>query len=89
MSRQLKKMQDAGVIRASSSPGASPVVLVRKKDGTHRFCVDYRELNRVTKQDTFPLPRVDDLLVWSPDPSTKYSYNEISARAKGKEGSGK
>ena len=62
VSRQLRKMQDAGVIRPSSSSWASPVVLVRKKDGTYRFCVDYRELNAVTKPDTFPLPRVDDLL---------------------------
>ena len=62
VSKQLKKMQETGVICPSNSPWASPVVLVRKKDGTHRFCVDYRELNTATKPDTFPLPRVDDLL---------------------------
>ena len=62
VSRQVKKMQEAGVIQPSNSPWASPIVLVRKKDGTHRFCIDYRELNAVTRQDTFPLPRVDDLL---------------------------
>lgn len=62
VSRQLHNMQEAGVIRASRSPWASPVVLVRKRDGSHRFCVDYRELNAVTKPDTFPLPRIDDLL---------------------------
>ena len=54
--------QESGVIQPSNSPWASPVVLVRKKDGTHRFCVDYREVNAVTKKDKFPLPRVDDLL---------------------------
>ena len=59
---QLRNMQKAGVIQPSSSPWASPVVIVRKKDGTYRFCVDYRALNAVTKADTFPLPRVDDLL---------------------------
>ena len=59
---QLRKMQDGGVIRPSSSPWASPVVLVRKRDGTLRFCIDYRDLNSVTKADTFPLPRVDELL---------------------------
>ncbi len=55
-------MQQIGVIQPSKSPWASPVVIVRKKDVSHRFCVDFRELNGVTRKDTFPLPRVDDLL---------------------------
>ena len=62
VARQLNNMQGTGVIEPSSSPWSSPVVMVRKKDGTLRFCVDYRELNKITKRDTFPLPRVDDLL---------------------------
>ena len=62
VARQLQTIQEAGIIQPSISPWASPVVLVRKKDGTYRFCVDYRELNAVTKHDTFPLPRIDDLL---------------------------
>ena len=62
VARQLREMQENDVISPSSSPWASPVVLVRKKDGTLRFCIDYRELNSVTKADTFPLPRIDDLL---------------------------
>ena len=62
ISKQLKKMQRAGLIQPSKSPWASPVVLVRKRDGSHRFCVDFRELNAGTVKDTCPLPRVDDLL---------------------------
>ena len=59
---QLSKMQDGGVIQPSNSSWASPVVLVRKRDGSLRFCVDYRALNSVTKPDVFPLPQTDDLL---------------------------
>ena len=62
MARQIDHMQAADVIQPSASPWASPVVMVRKKDGTHRFCIDYRELSAVTKADTYPLPRIDDLL---------------------------
>ena len=62
VARQLKCMQQDGVIRPSNSPWSSPVVMVKKKDGSHRFCVDYRTLNSITKADTFPLPRIDDLL---------------------------
>ena len=62
VARQLESMQKEGVIQPSKSPWSSPVVLVQKKDGTHRFCVDYRGLNSITKMDTFPLPCIDDLL---------------------------
>lgn len=62
VARQLKRMQKTGVIQHSNSPWASLIMLVRKKDGTHRFCVDYQELNSVTRGDTFPLPRIEDLL---------------------------
>ena len=62
VARQLKKMQEAHVIQPSTSPWASPVVMVCKKDGSHRFCIDCRHLNVVTKCDTYPLPRIDDLL---------------------------
>ena len=62
VARQLHEMQQGGVIQPSSSPWASPVVMVRKRDGSHRFCMDYHQLNAVTKADTFPLPHIDDLL---------------------------
>ena len=55
-------MQDSGIVVPSNSPWSSPVVMVRKKDSTHRFCVDYRRLNATTKADQFPIPRTDDLL---------------------------
>ncbi|GFW62057.1 retrovirus-related Pol polyprotein from transposon 412 [Trichonephila clavipes] len=58
----LREMQENDIIEPSSSPWASPIVLVRKKDGSRRFCVDYRKLNDVTKKDSYPLPRIDDTL---------------------------
>src|SRR3978361_1159279 len=58
----VEKMLEEGVIEESSSPWSAPVVLVTKKDGTSRFCVDYRKLNDVTRRDTYPLPRIDDTL---------------------------
>ena len=58
----LKKMLDAGVIQESTSEWASLPVLIRKRDGTVRWCNDYRQLNNVTVKDVFPLPLVDDCL---------------------------
>ena len=60
--RQVQQMLSSNVIRPSNSPWASPVVIVRKKDGSLRFCVDFRQLNAATVKDTHPLPRIDDLL---------------------------
>ena len=62
VARQLDQMQKQGVIQPSRSPWASQIVLVRKRDGSHRFCIDYRGLNAVTKADIYPLPRIEDLL---------------------------
>ncbi|GFY05466.1 retrovirus-related Pol polyprotein from transposon 412 [Trichonephila clavipes] len=57
-----KNMKYNDVIEPSLGPWASSTVLVRKKDGSTRFCVDYRWLNDVTKKDSYPLPRIDDTL---------------------------
>lgn len=59
---ELNKMIDRGIIEPSSSPWAANIVLVLKKDGKTRFCVDYRQLNDVTIKDAYPLPRVDECL---------------------------
>ena len=57
--RAVQEMKKQGIVVPSMSPWSSPVVLVRKKDGSTRFCVDYRRLNDITGKDSFPLPRVD------------------------------
>ena len=58
----VQEMLEQGVITLSASPWASPILLVCKKDGNIRFCVDYGKLNSITKLDVFPLPRIDNTL---------------------------
>lgn len=58
---QLKELIDKGYIRPSVSPWGAPVLFVKKKDGTLRLCMDYRQLNKLTIKNRYPLPRIDDL----------------------------
>ncbi|GKA63590.1 putative reverse transcriptase domain-containing protein [Tanacetum coccineum] len=58
---QLKELQDKGFIRPSSSPWGETVLFVKKKDGSFRMCIEYRELNKLTVKNHYPLPRIDDL----------------------------
>ncbi|GKA97659.1 putative reverse transcriptase domain-containing protein [Tanacetum coccineum] len=60
-SEQLQELSDKGFIRPSSSPWGAPVLFVKKKDGSFRMCIDYRELNKLTVKNRYPLPRIDDL----------------------------
>ncbi|CAF1610950.1 unnamed protein product, partial [Adineta ricciae] len=67
---ETQKLLKNDIIEHSTSPWSSPVILVQKKDGTTRFCVDYRRLNQITTKDAFPLPRMDDIY----DQLTKATY---------------
>ncbi|GKG01462.1 hypothetical protein Tco_0306167 [Tanacetum coccineum] len=62
LSEQLQELQDKGFIRPSHSPWGAPVLFVKKKDGSFRMCIDYRELKKLTIKNRYPLPRIDDCL---------------------------
>ena len=61
LSNQLQELADRGFIRPSTSPWGAPVLFVKKKDGSFRMCIDYRELNKLTVKNRYPLPRIDEL----------------------------
>ncbi|GKD81743.1 hypothetical protein Tco_1348582 [Tanacetum coccineum] len=61
LSEQLQELQDKGFIWPSHSPWGAPVLFVKKKDGSLRMCIDYRELNKLTVKNRYTLPRIDDL----------------------------
>ena len=61
--KEVKDMLESGVIRPSSSPWSSPIVMVKKKDGSNRFCVDFRKLNNVLVKNSYPLPNIEDMLL--------------------------
>ncbi|GBM49760.1 Transposon Ty3-G Gag-Pol polyprotein [Araneus ventricosus] len=87
----VKDMVDNGIIEESSGPWASPIVLVRKKDGSTRFCVDYRKLKEITKKDSYPLPRIDDTLdalngsQWFTTLDLKSGYWQVEIRPEDRE----
>ncbi|GBL83266.1 Retrovirus-related Pol polyprotein from transposon 297, partial [Araneus ventricosus] len=87
----VKEMVDNGIIEESSGPWASPIVLVKKKDGSTRFCVDYRKLNEITKKDSYPLPRIDDTLdalngsQWFTTLDLKSGYWQVEVRPEDRE----
>lgn len=62
VNKEIEKMLQLGIIRPSMSPWASPVVIVPKPDGTIRFCVDYRKVNKVTKMDAYPIPSMERMI---------------------------
>ncbi|GJU32959.1 putative reverse transcriptase domain-containing protein [Tanacetum coccineum] len=61
LSEHLQELSEKGFIRPSSSPWGAPVLFVKKKDGSFRMCIDYRELNKLTVKNRYPLPRINDL----------------------------
>jgi hypothetical protein len=62
LKKQLKELSDKGYIRPIASPWGSPILFMKKKDGSMRMCINYRNLNAVTVKKKYPLPRIDDLL---------------------------
>ncbi|MCI30823.1 RNA-directed DNA polymerase (Reverse transcriptase), partial [Trifolium medium] len=62
LKKQLEELLEKKFIRPSVSPWGAPILLVKKKDGSMRLCVDYRQLNKVTIKNKYPLPRIDDLM---------------------------
>ena len=88
ISTHVDNMLNQGIIEPASSPWASNIVLVRKKDGSLRCCIDYRQLNAVTKGDAYPLPRIDSCLdamssaKWYSTMDLRCSYHQVSVDPK-------
>ncbi|GJW67345.1 putative reverse transcriptase domain-containing protein [Tanacetum coccineum] len=86
LSTQLQELSDKGFIRPSSSPWGAPVLFVKKKDGSFRMCIDYRELNKLTVRNRYPLPRIDDLFDQLQGSSVyskidlRYGYHQLRVR---------
>lgn len=76
---QLRDLQKIGFIRLSTSPWGAPVLVVKKKDGTIRMCVDYRQLNRMTVKNKYPLSRINDLF---DQLRSSHYYSKIDLRSR-------
>ncbi|KAJ9566564.1 hypothetical protein OSB04_002530 [Centaurea solstitialis] len=86
LSKQLEEMLDKGFIRPSTSPWGAPILFVKKKDGSMRMCIDYRELNKLTVKNRYPLPRIDDLFdqlqgaAWFSKIDLRSGYHQLKVR---------
>ncbi|GET58728.1 enzymatic polyprotein, putative [Rhizophagus irregularis DAOM 181602=DAOM 197198] len=91
ISEEVDKLLRQGRIRRSKSPWSSPVTLAGKKTGKYRFCIDYRKLNKITIMDSFPLPRMDELLdkyrkaKWFSSIDLAAGFNQVEMREEDKE----
>ncbi|GJU70110.1 putative reverse transcriptase domain-containing protein [Tanacetum coccineum] len=77
LSKQLQELLEKGFIRPSSSPWGAPVLFVKKKDGSFRMCIDYRELNKLTIKNRYLLPSIDDLFDQLQAFRTRYEHYEF------------
>ncbi|KAJ9557024.1 hypothetical protein OSB04_011638 [Centaurea solstitialis] len=86
-SNQLQELSEKGFIRPSNSPWGAPILFVKKKDGSHRMCIDYRELNKVTIKNRYPLHRIDDLFdqlqgaAWFSKIALRSGYHQLKVKA--------
>ncbi|KAJ9547488.1 hypothetical protein OSB04_020031 [Centaurea solstitialis] len=86
LSKQLGELLDKGFIRPSASPWGAPILFVKKKDGSMRMCIDYRELNKLTVKNRYPLPRIDDLFdqlqgaAWFSKIDLRSGYHQLKVR---------
>ncbi|KAJ9560649.1 hypothetical protein OSB04_005809 [Centaurea solstitialis] len=86
LSKQLGELLDKGFIRPSTSPWGAPILFVKKKDGSMRMCIDYRELNKLTVKNRYPLPRIDDLFdqlqgaAWFSKIDLRSGYHQLKVR---------
>lgn len=86
LSTQMQELLDKGFIRPSSSPWGAPILFVKKNDGSYRMCIDYRELNKVTVKNRYPLLRIDDLFdqlqgaSWFSNIDMRSGYHQMRVR---------